>query len=96
MSVTPLLSAALEVTRFCTDQGWRFCFIGGVAVQRWGNPRFTADIDVDIAFGALPFEERSVERASHWDLSESGGILDLFGGGPSRTQSVRGSRSRLG
>jgi hypothetical protein len=27
-----------------------------------------AGIDVDVALGALPFEERSVERASAWDL----------------------------
>ena len=90
-------------------------------MQRWGNPRFTADvdltlvtgyggeeafidallaellprrpdarafaiayrvllaktragIDVDVALGALPFEERSVERASPWDLGESRAI----------------------
>jgi hypothetical protein len=85
----------------------------GVAVQRWGEPRLTQDVDltvltglgkeepftdaligafatrrrdarefalrhrvlfirtgsgvdVDVAFGALPFEERSVRRASPW------------------------------
>ena len=108
-----LLAAAVDVTETCRRHGWRFCFIGGVAVQRWGNPRFTVDIDltlitgygqeemyadllletleprrpdarqfavlhrvllartrlgvdVDIAFGALPFEERSIERSSDW------------------------------
>jgi hypothetical protein len=39
--------------------GWRFCFIGGVAVQRWGLLRFTEDI-----------EERCVDRASLWRLDD--------------------------
>jgi hypothetical protein len=111
--LTGVLAAALEVQRLCAGRAWRFCFIGGVAVQRWGEPRFTQDIDltlltgfadeasyvdallailqprrpdarsfalehrvlllrtntgvdVDIALGALPFEERSVERSSPW------------------------------
>lgn len=94
----------------------RYCLIGAIALQRWGEPRATRDVDitllspfgseaaaadrllskfkpriegarefalqrrvlllwggdaigVDIAFGALPFEERCVERASDWELS---------------------------
>lgn len=108
-----VLAAAGEVQNFCQGQGWRFCFIGGVALQRWGEPRLTQDVDltlltgfgneeafvdallkeflprrtdtrefalsrrvllletrkgvgVDAALGALPFEERSVQRASGW------------------------------
>jgi len=108
-----VLAAACEAHKFCVAQGWRFCFIGGVAVQRWGEPRLTQDVDLtlltgfgdeeqftdvllgafptrradarqfalknrvlllrtnsgvnmDIAFGALPFEERSIQRASVW------------------------------
>jgi sulfur transfer complex TusBCD TusB component (DsrH family) len=113
--LSPILEAAIELQAFCRSQGWRFCFIGGVAIQRWGNPRFTqaidltlltgfgseeefvdgllqelsprrqdardfalahrvllartpAGIDVDIALGALPFEERTVHRASAWQI----------------------------
>jgi len=29
-------------------QSFRFCFIGGVAVQRWGEPRVTDDLDLTI------------------------------------------------
>ena len=112
-----LLSAAARIQASFLGHGWRFCFIGGVAVQRWGNPRFTQDldltlltgfgqekkfvdvllgelsprlpdaaefalrhrvvlaktseeVDVDIAFGALPFEERCVARASVWEVRE--------------------------
>ena len=108
-----VLSAAGEVQSFCQQQHWPFCFIGGIAVQRWGEPRLTQDVDltlltgfggeekfvdallrelvprrpdarafalsrrvllarthsgvnVDVAFGAFPFEERSVKRASNW------------------------------
>jgi hypothetical protein len=110
-----VLAAAVEVHRLWERRGWKFCFIGGIAVQRWGNPRFTVDVDltlltgygseerfvdgiledleprradarqfallhrvllarsrkgvdVDVALGALPFEERSVARASVWKL----------------------------
>jgi hypothetical protein len=111
-----LIRAAAELQKFFATQNWRFCFIGGVALQRWGNPRFTQDIDltlltgfgneeafidtalahlqprradaatfalksrvllaqtasgiaVDIALGALPFEERSISRSSNWNPS---------------------------
>ena len=113
-----LLEAAAEIQSFLRDADEKFCFIGGVALQRWGEPRFTRDVDVtllcpygaeavpaarliaafspripdaqlfaqqhrvlllrsssgiplDIALGAIPFEERCVERATEFDL---GGI----------------------
>ena len=73
-----VLAAASDVQRFCPRQTWRFCFIGGVAVQRWVEPRLTQDVDLTVltgfgneervadAFGALSFEELTVERASSW------------------------------
>lgn len=112
-----LLRAAGALETVLKRNGWRFCFIGGVAVQRWGLPRFTQDLDltlltgfgdeekfidallkelnprrpdtrefalrsrvllaqthdgmdVDVALGALPFEERCVARASVWPLGD--------------------------
>jgi len=112
-----ILEAAAEVQAFCEARSWRFCFIGGIAVQRWGEPRLTQDVDltiltgfgsegpyigalldhfegrrsdgrefarrhrvvlartaagipVDIALGAMPFEERAVERASSYDIGQ--------------------------
>src|SRR4051812_17461718 len=38
-SVNSLFAAALELQSFCTGRQFRFCFIGGLAVQRWGDPR---------------------------------------------------------
>lgn len=113
-----LFSAAEEVQRLCEHEDWRFCFIGGLAVQRWGEPRITRDVDltlltgfggedryvtrllttftsrvpdpqalarrarvvllrtasgvpIDVALGALPFEERSIARSSGWDVPGS-------------------------
>ena len=106
-----VIRAAAELQSVCETQGWRFCFIGGLAVQRWGEPRETVDVDLtlltgfgneeqfiqillqhfagripdaahfarqrrvlllrsqkgvglDIALGALPFEELIVQRSS--------------------------------
>jgi hypothetical protein len=116
--VNPIFVAALEIQDLCRAQGWRFCFIGGVAVQRWGEPRLTQDVDVtlltgfgaeeryidallarfrgrfddarafalqnrvalisssggipvDVALGAMPFEERAVARASDYPFADA-------------------------
>ncbi len=111
-----LLQAAAELQVFCDKRKWAMCFIGGLAVQRWGEPRFTKDADItlltgfgeeasyidellrvysarvpdakqfairnrvlilaseddvpiDIALGALPFEEHAIERASRFQYA---------------------------
>ena len=111
----PLFVAAVEVQEFLRRAGESFCFIGGIALQRWGEPRFTRDVDltlmcqlgsearavdrvlsefrprvegardfalknrviliqssmdipIDVVLGALPFEQRCVERASEFDF----------------------------
>jgi hypothetical protein len=113
--MNPIFAAAVEVENVCQTAGFKFCFIG-VAVQRWGQPRMTADVDLtvitgfgheepyvdtllehlsarvpdarafalahrtllvvasnginaDIALGAMPFEERTVARASKFPVS---------------------------
>lgn len=115
--MTGVLKAAVELQAFCQRQRWRFCFIGGVALQRWADPRLTVDADLtlltgfegeeryvetllsefasrtpdelrdailrrvvllyssggvnlDIALGALPFEENSVARSSDWRIGD--------------------------
>jgi hypothetical protein len=120
--VNPLFAAALELERFFDARQWRFCFIGGLAVQRWGEPRLTLDVDctlltglghearyvdelltafagrvddprefalahrvlllygpskvpLDIALGAMPFEERCIERASPFDIGNGQTLL---------------------
>jgi hypothetical protein len=115
-SVEELLQTASKIDKFLKRESWKFCFIGGIAIQRWGELRFTRDvdltlltgfgkeeefvdillkefrprqpdarefaltsrvllaktadgIDVDIALGALPFEERTIVRASLWEIA---------------------------
>jgi hypothetical protein len=49
--VNPIFAAALEVQAFCQARGVRFCFIGGLALQRWGEPRLTQDVDLTVISG---------------------------------------------
>jgi predicted nucleotidyltransferase len=42
-------AAAMEAHRFFAELGVPYVFIGGTAVQFWGEPRFTADLDLTVA-----------------------------------------------
>ena len=46
-----LFETARELQSFCDRHGWRSCFIGGIAVQRWGEPRVTRDVDLTLLAG---------------------------------------------
>jgi len=46
-----ILEAANELQTFCSAAGWKFCFIGGLAVQRWGEPRQTQAADLTLITG---------------------------------------------
>lgn len=46
-----LFAGAEEIQQFLGEAGWRFCFIGGLAVQRWGQPRLTRDVDLTLLTG---------------------------------------------
>jgi len=46
-----LFRLAAELQEICQRQQWLFCFIGGIAVQRWGEPRVTQDVDMTILTG---------------------------------------------
>ncbi len=46
-----LIEAAKEVCAFMAERKWRFCLIGGLAVQRWGEPRTTLDVDMTLLTG---------------------------------------------
>ena len=115
--MNPIFAAALEVQTFCRARRWKFCFIGALAVQRWGEPRLTLDVDltvvttfgaeepyvtaflnyfdgrivdarefalqnrvvllqsssgvpIDVALGAMPFEQRAADRATDFAVQE--------------------------
>lgn len=46
-----LFTVAQQLQEFFASHGWQFCFIGGVALQRWGAPRVTQDVDVTLLTG---------------------------------------------
>lgn len=46
-----LTRLGLEVQKFCEARKWQFCFIGGVAVQHWSEPRYTQDVDLTLFTG---------------------------------------------
>lgn len=55
----PLFQAAEKTQAYFESRGWRFCFIGGLALQRWGEPRLTEDVDA-ILYTGLKNEDRLV------------------------------------
>lgn len=151
--MTTIFDAAFDVQTLCEAEDWSFCFIGGLAVQRWAEPRFTADVDVtiltgyggetpvvdrlleryeariddpvpfarrnrvvlletagiigiDVSLGAVPFEERIVERASDHELvpgqqlricsAEDLVVLKAFAGRPVDWSDIGGVVARSG
>ena len=46
-----LWDSAVELQGFLESCQFQFCFIGGIAIQRWGEPRVTDDMDVTIIAG---------------------------------------------
>jgi hypothetical protein len=115
--LNPIFGAAEEMEVVCHEAGFSFCFIGGLAVQRWGEPRMTADVvltlltgfggeepfvdrllssfrgrlddargfalanrtlllyakngtPLDVSLGAMPFEERTIERSTGWVVAD--------------------------
>ena len=137
-----LCRVALEVQFECEKRHWKFCFIGGLAVQHWGEPRFTRDVDltlltgfgkeedyidplletfaprmegcrdfalqnrvlllkssegigIDIALGALPFEEHAVNRSQLIEVERNRGHTNcLKKRGEARTRSGIRHRNR--
>ena len=113
--MTRLVTLAAELQALLDAQAWENCLIGGLALQRWGEPRLTTDVDMtvltgfggeeavvdfllsryagrradtrafaltarvlllqspegigmDVALGALPFEERVMHRATRFEF----------------------------
>lgn len=49
--MNPLFAAAIDIQTFVLAQGWLSTVIGGLAVQRWGEPRQTRDVDLSLLAG---------------------------------------------
>jgi len=53
-----LWETAIELQSYLESCSFSFCIIGGIAIQRWGEPRLTRDVDATLA---IPFgSERRV------------------------------------
>ena len=46
-----LFRTAAVLNNLLSERDWQYCFIGGIALQRWGQPRLTNDIDLTIITG---------------------------------------------
>ena len=46
-----IIQEAAELQGICQSEGWQFCFIGGLALQRWSEPRETVDVDLSLFAG---------------------------------------------
>ena len=122
MPAVGLFASASALQQTLNSAGFQFCFIGGIVMARWGEPRFTQDIDltllcpfgdesriaqllepllasriasprefateariyigrladgtpVDIALGGLPFEARTVARATNYQFADDIALL---------------------
>jgi hypothetical protein len=79
MMAAPLLAAAAEACRALDSLGYRSCLIGGLAVQRWGQPRATQDVDLTVLtpFGSeADTVDRVLERLAPRTPDARGFALD--------------------
>jgi hypothetical protein len=56
-----VLAAAREVDECLRKIGLPYCLIGGIALQRWGQPRTTLDVDVTV-MAELGSEDRVIRQ----------------------------------
>jgi hypothetical protein len=68
-----LFEVAKHLQRFLDGRGWRSCLIGGIAVQRWGEPRLTRDVDVTLLTGVGGEEKYVDEVFRHYKSRVAGG-----------------------
>jgi predicted nucleotidyltransferase len=61
-----LLDAVMEITAFLEEERVPYVILGGLAVQHWGEPRLTRD--VDIAVMAVNEESFLQQAAGRFDL----------------------------
>ena len=56
-----LIDVAMDVQMILQNLGWRFTFIGGLAVQQWREPRLTRHVDLSLLTG-FGHEESFIEE----------------------------------
>jgi hypothetical protein len=89
--VVDLIEEAWRLQEFLESHSCRFCIIGGIAVQCWGEPRLTRDIDLSRSaatsffcvvraasastYLSRPYEELVIQRASRVEFLPDRGLL---------------------
>lgn len=76
-SSTYLFQEALDLQKVLQKNGITFCFIGGVALQRWGEVRQTEDVDLTI-FCELGKESHVFEVLDDYLESRVGDSGEIF------------------
>ncbi len=56
----PIVRTAKKLQDFFEKLDWQFCFIGGLAVQFWGEQRVTKDVDLTLLTG-FGFEKKFID-----------------------------------
>jgi len=59
-----LFITACKVQKVLIDAGIKFCFIGGISVQRWGKVRITKDVDLTL-FAGFGNEKKFIDLLAH-------------------------------
>ncbi len=70
--MTPQIEAALALQQFFESRNWKFCIIGGLAVQRWSEPRQTRDADATLLTGFGAEEPYVDELLLHFEARHEG------------------------
>src|SRR5438046_1682866 len=65
--MTELVATAQELQAFCELHSWKFCVIGGLALQFWGEQRLKKDVDVTLLTGFGTEEEYVDSLLSRFD-----------------------------
>jgi hypothetical protein len=73
-----VLEAARAFQEFCEKNRWEFCFIGGIALQRWAIPRNTNDVDITLLTGIGPEEAVTKLLLQHFDSRIKDDPLGFF------------------
>ncbi len=71
-----IFHAATQIQNQFESVGYDFCFIGGLAFQHWGNPRYTQDVDMTLLC-PIGDEEKMVTQLAAWFPSRLTEPLDF-------------------
>jgi len=71
-----VFAAALELQAALRELGLPYCFIGGLALQRWGEPRMTQDADASV-LTSFDHDDQVIEHLSARFKARPGGGPDF-------------------